>query len=66
MTGASATLKARARIQLDPEIVKHLISITEKDLEIVKLQSTPENGKELNEVRQTLSKFKKTALILII
>ena len=59
LTGASATLKARARIQLDPEIVKHLISITEKDLEIVKLQSTPENGKELNEVRQTLSKFKK-------
>lgn len=59
LKNATALSKNKARIRLDPDITQHLINITKKDIEIVKLQSSADSGKELNHLRETLSKFKK-------
>ena len=56
---ATVLSKNKARIRLDPEITQHLIAITQKDIEIVKLQSSADGGKELNKLRDNLSKLKK-------
>ena len=52
-------LMARAKIKVDEEVIRHLIDISEEDLEILKVGTNSSAGKVINDLRTTIGKFKK-------
>ena len=57
--GLAAADLAKTKVKIDTKVLKHLIDITETDIQIIQLLADTSSGRILNEMRENLSKFKK-------